>query len=190
MMSAPFTWLSAVFTSTTRPQSCTATILFTRTMPVSVSTETSAICTPPTPLLVRSGGLSLSGFLPRTVSGTAPIFAQASFHDRLRLVSPFTRTIAVYRFQFFRLAPSAQARLWRTACRARPPQRDASTRSRRRRSCCRRCRRMADSGCRRSAAVTCSIGMPSVSAATMVMMVRAPVPRSCVPILISTEPSG
>ena len=32
-------------------------------MPVSVSTETSAICTPPTPLLVRSGGLLLVGIL-------------------------------------------------------------------------------------------------------------------------------
>ncbi len=34
------------------------------------------------------------------------------------------------------------------------------------------------------------IGSPRVSAATWVMMVRVPVPRSCVPISTSTEPSG
>src|SRR5215471_8639822 len=62
-------------------------------MPVSLSTETSAICTPPTPLLVRSGGLDLSGFLPRTVIGIAPTFEHASFHDKLRLGSLFTRTV-------------------------------------------------------------------------------------------------
>ena len=76
-----------------RPQSCTATILLTLTMPVSVSTSTSAICTPPTPLLVRSGGLLLSGFLPRTVSGMAPSLAQASFQLSERLESPLTLTI-------------------------------------------------------------------------------------------------
>src|SRR2546427_11535700 len=62
-------------------------------MPVSASTSTSAICTPPTPLLVRSGGLSLSGFLPRTVSGIAPSFEQASFQLSDLLESPFTRTV-------------------------------------------------------------------------------------------------
>ena len=70
MISAPKTWLSVSLRLTIRPQSCTATILFTRTMPVSMSTETSAICTPPTPLLIRSPG---PGLAPRTVIGTPPI---------------------------------------------------------------------------------------------------------------------
>ena len=75
------------------PQSWTATIFLTFTMPVSVSTSTSAICTPPTPLLVRSGGLLLSGFLPRTVSGMAPSLEQASFQLSERLESPLTPTL-------------------------------------------------------------------------------------------------
>src|SRR3989442_14792386 len=62
-------------------------------MPVSLSTSTSAICTPPTPLLVKSGGLLRSGFLPRTVRGIAPIFEQASFQLSDLLESPLTRTV-------------------------------------------------------------------------------------------------
>src|SRR5437867_23791 len=93
MIKAAWHWLSAVLRFTTSPQSCTATIFLTFTIPVSGSTSTSAICTPPTPLLVRSGGLSLSGFLPRTVSGIAPSFEQASFQLSDLLESPFTRTV-------------------------------------------------------------------------------------------------
>ena len=40
------------------PQSCTATSRFIFTMPVSMSTETSAICTPPTPWLFSRHGLA------------------------------------------------------------------------------------------------------------------------------------
>ncbi len=57
-----------VFISMIRPQSCTATKLFILTMPVSMSTETSAICAPPTPPVV-SVPLPASGFLPRVVNG-------------------------------------------------------------------------------------------------------------------------
>src|ERR1700674_3417805 len=76
-----------------RPQSCTATIFLTLTMPVSTSTSTSAIPTPPTTPLVRSGGLVLSGFFPRTVSATAPSLEQACFQVRDRAGSLFTRTV-------------------------------------------------------------------------------------------------
>src|SRR6266705_4163113 len=93
MIKAPWHWLSAVLRFTTSPQSCTATIFLTFTIPVSGSTSTSAICTPPTPLLVRSGGLSLSGFLPRTVTCIAPSFEQACFQLSDLLESPLTRTV-------------------------------------------------------------------------------------------------
>ena len=59
-----------------RPQSWTATILLILTMPVSTSTETSAICTPPTPLLVSVPG---PGFLPLTVMGVAPSLRASLF---------------------------------------------------------------------------------------------------------------
>ena len=49
----------------------------------------------------------------------------------------------------------------------------------RRIACCRRCR-----------SLMAVIGSPSVSAATCVMMVRVPVPRSWLPISSTTEPSG
>src|SRR3989454_72052 len=87
MMTAPWHWLSAVFTSRTRPQSWTATYLLIFTMPVSVSTETSAICTPPTPLDPRLHG---PGFLPVAWMALTPSFAQACFHERLLDESPFT----------------------------------------------------------------------------------------------------
>src|SRR5215831_7458437 len=51
MMIPPLIWLMLPRRLTTRPQSCTQTIRLTLTNPVSVSTSTSAICTPPTPLL-------------------------------------------------------------------------------------------------------------------------------------------
>ena len=38
--------------------------------------------------------------------------------------------------------------------------------------------------------LTASSGRPSVSASTMLSAVRVPMPRSCVPIFSSTEPSG
>src|SRR2546426_11529336 len=118
MINAPWHWLSAVLRFTTTPQSCTATIFLTFTMPVSASTSTSAICTPPTPLLVRSGGLSLSGFLPRTVSGIAPSFEQASFQLGDLLESPFTRTVPFTHSSCSGCALSVGATLAKRASRA------------------------------------------------------------------------
>src|SRR5579871_521229 len=94
-------------------------------MPVSVSTSTSAICTPPTPLFERSGGLLLSGFFPRTVSGIAPNFEQACFQLSERLGSPFTRTVPSTHSKSPGWALSAGATLANSASRA-------STASRRR----------------------------------------------------------
>ena len=65
------------------PQSCTATILLMLTTPVSMSTETSAICTPPTPLEFRSPG---PGLAPVRRHGKAPSIAQACF--QLTIVFP------------------------------------------------------------------------------------------------------
>src|SRR5438876_11186942 len=57
-----------------KPQSWTATTLVQRTTPVSVSTLTSAICTPPTPLLERPDVQ-----LPVPFTLSMPSRAQASF---------------------------------------------------------------------------------------------------------------
>src|SRR5579862_6871385 len=64
-------------------------------MPVSVSTSTSAMPTPPTPQLVRSGLFlaAAESLWPRTVIGTAPIFAQACFQVSERLGSSLTRIV-------------------------------------------------------------------------------------------------
>ena len=62
-------------------------------MPVSVSTETSAICAPPTPLLVRSGGLVGSGFLPWAVMPVAPSLEHAFFHGMLLPWLSLTRMV-------------------------------------------------------------------------------------------------
>src|SRR3982074_1759060 len=87
----------------TKPQSCTATIFFTLTMPVSASTSTSAICAPPTPLLVRSGALLLSGFLPRTVSGIAPQLGTGFFPAKRWAGIALHAHCAVHAFQLVRL---------------------------------------------------------------------------------------
>src|SRR6185369_1296515 len=66
------------------PQSCTATISLIVTMPVSTSTETSAICAPPTPWLINPAfWLSAATALPRLVIGFGPSNAQAFFQDIL-----------------------------------------------------------------------------------------------------------
>ncbi len=188
MMSAPNIWLSAVRRSITRPQSCTATILLTLTMPVSVSTLTSAICTPPTPLFVRSGGWSRSGFLPCAAIGVGPIFAHASFHVSLRAGDAATRTTPSHASSSSGLAFSAGATFSKSISRA-----------------CTAARRVEDdtppivveppdppdTGYCVSPIIRLMVssGTPSVSAATAMMHVRVPVPRSCVPIFISTLPS-
>src|SRR5271156_1718936 len=72
MITPPLIWVSQVSLSTTSPQSCTHKTLRTFTKPVSVSTSTSANCTPPAPL-------EESPFcqLPCEVSGFTPSLRQA-----------------------------------------------------------------------------------------------------------------
>src|SRR5581483_2136270 len=84
MMTPPATCEAQHRALTTRPQSCTATIFLQRTTPVSVSTVTSAICTPQTPLFDRPGDQ-----LPLTDTVSMPSRAQASFqaHDLLLALS-------------------------------------------------------------------------------------------------------
>jgi hypothetical protein len=67
---------------TISPQSCTATNLFILTMPVSVSTETSAICMPPTPLDINPPGLR-GLFSPISEILVVPSLRQASCQGRL-----------------------------------------------------------------------------------------------------------
>ena len=102
----------------TKPQSCTATIFSTFTIPVSVSTSTSAICTPPTPLLVRSGGFVRSGFVPRTVIGMAPSLAHASFQLRDLWESPLTPTLPFTHSNWSGCASSVGATLANSRSRA------------------------------------------------------------------------
>src|SRR5208283_3047605 len=94
MMQAPYTWLEAVFGLTTRPQSCTATILFILTTPVSVSTETSAITMPATPPVFNPSCGAVRGlFSPVSVILLTPsLFAAcANVMDLSGL--PFTRMV-------------------------------------------------------------------------------------------------
>src|SRR5512143_1347405 len=172
----------------TSPQSCTATILLTVTIPVSVSTETSAIWTPPTPLLVRSGVMPLL-LTPRAVTGIAPSFAQACFQERLLPGFAATRTVPLTASSSSGLefnAGATFAKSWFSASIAprrveeetppivvEPPE-------------------PPEGGYCVSPiwTLTASNGTPSDSAATIWMQVRVPVPRSCDPSLTSTEPSG
>src|SRR5262245_5163657 len=85
MMTPPATCDSQASLLTTRPQSCTATIRLQRTTPVSVSTVTSATCTPPTPTLEmpRLAGCCDSGKVHRPVprASSMPSLAHASFQS-------------------------------------------------------------------------------------------------------------
>src|SRR5256884_5580534 len=74
--------------------------------------------TPPTPLVVRSGGFDLSGFLPRTVSGMAPSLEQACFQLIERLGSLFTRTVPLTLSRSAGCALSAGATFSNSASRA------------------------------------------------------------------------
>src|SRR3954447_12253230 len=78
MMTPPATCDSQPCLLMIRPQSCTATIFVQRTTPVSVSTSTSATCTPPTPLFDRP-----SVKLPVPFTWSMPSLAHASFHAQL-----------------------------------------------------------------------------------------------------------
>src|SRR5215472_17226727 len=84
MMTPPATCDSAHSLLMIRPQSCTATILVQRTTPVSVSTLTSAICTPPTPWFAMSCG---TGDFASPLAVSMPSRAQASFQDQLLLLA-------------------------------------------------------------------------------------------------------
>src|ERR1700690_956225 len=68
--------------------SCTATTRFILTMPVSISTETSAICTPPTPDEFKPPGLRWL-FSPISEILVTPSFWQAAFQVRLFAGLPF-----------------------------------------------------------------------------------------------------
>src|SRR5438034_497920 len=87
-------------------------------MPVSVSTDTSAICTPPTPLFIS--GSRPPRFLPWALIGTAPIFAQASFQLRAFEAWPFTRTWPFTASSCSGVDPSAGAPFANSASRASP----------------------------------------------------------------------
>src|SRR5215472_346039 len=164
MIIPPLTWLMLASRLTTRPQSCTQTILLTLTNPVSVSTSTSAICTPPTPRL------------------ESPSF------QRPRATTGFIRRRAVAARQFSPVGsdmPEADVRsasaLWQASNTAGateaavvlpplPP----------------------DGGNVVSPILTeiAAGSRPNTSAATIAISVFVPVPRSCVPQRISTLPSG
>src|ERR1017187_8033008 len=73
MMMPPLIWLSAVSLLTNNPASCTQTIFLTLTNPVSVSTSTSANCTPAAPWEESPCCHS-----PRTTRGFMPSFLHAS----------------------------------------------------------------------------------------------------------------
>ena len=85
MMTPPATCDSQVRRSITRPQSCTATIWVQRTVPVSVSTSTSATWTPPTPPLEtpRFSGLfdSMNVQTPWPLAWSVPRREQACFQS-------------------------------------------------------------------------------------------------------------
>ena len=170
-----------------RPQSCTATSLSTCTMPVSVSTLTSAICAPPTPLEMRSSFPRWRW--PTPVMGDVPSFAQACFHEMALLGLPLTRispSTASSSSGFTEREGATFSRSWLSAAVAarrveeltpptvvEPP--DAPS-----------------AGYFESPmfTFTASNGNPIVSAAMMPMTVRVPVPRSCEPSETETEPSG
>src|ERR1017187_6592989 len=75
MMMPPLTWLSVVVWLTINPQSCTQRIFLTVTRPVSVSTATSANCTPPAPCDDKP-----CCHLPPTTNGLTPSFLHAASH--------------------------------------------------------------------------------------------------------------
>src|SRR5947209_3150559 len=114
MMTPPATCDSQPSLLTIRPQSCTATTFVQRTWPVSVSTSTSATCTPPTPdfEMPRFSGLSASLEVhePVALACSMPSLAQASFqaHDLPRVLST-TLPTSILRSSF--LEPSLPATL-------------------------------------------------------------------------------
>src|SRR5438034_9367189 len=182
MTTPPATWDSQVNLLTTRPQSCTATNLVQRTTPVSVSTNTSATCTPPTCTLDRPG---VQSPVPLTLS--MPSRAHAFFHSHSLPVALSTILPGLMaRSSFF--ASSRSAILANSASRA------------------------AEAALRMAGAVPGSVVLPPeppdgpnglspirtvmsftsrprVSAVTIATTVRSPVPRSCVEQVASTEPS-
>src|SRR5262249_13658658 len=112
MMTPPATWLSQPCLLTSRPQSCTATILVQRTTPVSVSTSTSATCTPPTCTfeMPRLAGWFASPACHRPVAlaSSIPRRAHASFHVQL-LFLPLSWTLPPSRLRSAALEPSLPA---------------------------------------------------------------------------------
>src|SRR5580704_10729378 len=164
MMTPPLIWVSQVSLSTTSPQSCTHRTLRTFTKPVSVSTSTSANCTPPAPLEE-----SPSCHLPCDVRGLTPSFRQAATQfDPRASATPvfFSKSWSAF-VQASKMAGQTDAALLLPPL---PP----------------------DGGYCVSPilAVTCSGLSPKTSAATTATSVRVPVPRSWVPQRTCTLPSG
>src|SRR3954452_4240738 len=152
-------------------------------MPVSMSTLASANCTPLVPLPE-----SPCCHRPFTEIGSVPINLHASFHDTPFAGVPLTKIRPPSAASTLGATPSVGATFANSASSAST---DAT-----------RTAGIADAavvlppdpplnGNPESpiSACTAPIGRPSVSAATIVTMVRVPVPISCVPILTTTPPS-
>src|SRR5258708_7106601 len=160
----PRTWLMLASRLTTRPQSCTQRIRLTLTNPVSVSTSTSAICTPPTPRLE-----SPSFQRPRATIGFIRKRAVAD-HQFEPVGSEIPETDASSASAFWQASNTAGATEAAVVLPPLPP----------------------DGGNAVSPIPTeiAAGSRPNISAATIAINVFVPVPRSCVPQRTSTVPSG
>src|SRR6516225_5855741 len=191
MMTPPATCDSHVSLSTTMPQSWTATTCVQRTTPVSVSTTTSATCTPPTPTLDKplvSGALASPAVqAPWPLACAMPSLEHASFqgHDLPRFLSvtlpaSITRSSTLdSSFAAICLKKSSRAASAALkvagACEGNvvlPPEPVERPYG------------LSPSLTRMSLA-----SRPRISAVTTAVTVRWPVPRSCVEVWASTDPS-
>jgi hypothetical protein len=164
MMMPPLIWLSSVFWSMIRPQSWTPTTLSTVTRPVSVSTETSANCTPQA-WSVESPSCHCRGPRERAdaefFAGGEPVVAARVGHAglRLQLLQGIGANVVNRRRTEGQVVlpplPGPGGKLV------------SPTRT-----------------------VICSGLSPSISAATTAMTVLVPVPMSCTPRRNSMLPSG
>src|SRR5271165_2327 len=149
---------------TTKPQSCTQTIRLTLTNPVSVSTSTSAICTPPTPRLESPSfhrPLATTGFIRRRA------VAERQFDP---VGSDIPEANARSASAFWQASNTAGATEAAVVLPPLPP----------------------DGGNVVSPILTeiAAGSRANISAATIAIKVFVPVPRSCVPHRTSTVPSG
>ena len=173
-----------------RPQSCTATMCVQRTTPVSVSTSTSAICTPPTwPLEMFSlpGSLEMAQAPVAVALGLVHAEPGADLLPGPLLLVLRVDDLARLDRQVLRVGPELAARPSRTGRRGPPAPRAAPPGPATGRWCCRRSRSSGRTGSRRSS-TTMSVGSrPRTSATTMAVTVRWAVPRSCVEVSAVTR---